>query len=380
MSLNVLQEDHKLAEEVLYISFNQDSGCFSVGTNTGFRIYASEDFGKLKITHLYGGIGIVEMLYRSNIMALVGGGKTPAFPQMKVIIWDDERGVQLTELSPGDTVRAVKLRRDKIIVVTSSAVCIYGFKKFEVLTKFDTVANPRGIVATSLEDTGAVLAIPSLQPGHVRVVNLDPLESDSRIFKAHNNGLACLALNSNGTFLATASEKGTLIRIFDLQVTPPTLIKEVRRGAREARIYSISFSSCSRFVSVTSSSGTLHVFDTTAASATPGQGSIQDEDSAAETNPKNQKSSLGILSYVSGYFASEWSFASFRGPAVPSIAAFLPTSPASVVVLGADCTYRKLALDTHKGTLDVCELKHFSEGSGSDGGAGSATGGGAGAS
>eukprot|EP00906_Rhabdomonas_costata_P004917 RCo007372 len=369
-------------QEALYLSFNQDATCFIVGTNTGFRIHASQS-GKLNISrNLLGGIGIVEMLYCGNVMALVGGGKTPAFPQMKVIIWDDERGVQLTELSPGDTVRAVKLRRDKIIVVTYRTVFLYGFKKFEVLTKFDTIPNPRGIVATSLEDTGAVLAIPSLQPGHVRVVNLDqePLEALSRVIEAHNNGLACLALNSNGTFLATASEKGTLIRIFDLQASRPTLIKEVRRGAREARIYSISFSSCSRFVSVTSSSGTLHVFDTTAASATPGQGSIQDEDSAAETNPKNQKSSLGILSYVSGYFASEWSFASFRGPAVPSIAAFLPTSPASVVVLGADCTYRKLALDTHKGTLDVCELKHFSEGSGSDGGAGSATGGGAGAS
>jgi len=78
-------------KEILYCNFNQDQSCFAIGTQSGFKIFQTNPFKESFFRDLGGGIGIVEMLFKCNILALVGGGQNPKFPTNKVIIWDDHQ-------------------------------------------------------------------------------------------------------------------------------------------------------------------------------------------------------------------------------------------------------------------------------------------------
>lgn len=60
-----------------------------------------------------GGIGIAELLYRTNILVLVGGGPTPKFPSHKAIVWDDYQNKVVGEITFKSEIKRIKLRKQK---------------------------------------------------------------------------------------------------------------------------------------------------------------------------------------------------------------------------------------------------------------------------
>lgn len=307
---------------------------------------------------------MVEMLFRCNILALVGGGANPRWPKHKVMLWDDHQNRCIGELSFRSEVRAVRLRRDRVVVVLKTRVYVYNFADLTLADHLETVDNPRGLCAVCPSPTNNVLACPGASKGSVRIELYDA--KVRRTVAAHEGALARLALNASGTRLATASETGTLIRVWD--TATGDLLQELRRGSEKADICCIAFNSTSTLLACASDKGTVHIFklagNVADAPDAGGSGAASTMSGAAAGSEANAQSlstaalsaggtirggdASGVRSNASGaaagapaegegsssllmrgvqrmlpkYFSSEWSFAQFRVPATLSICAF----------------------------------------------------------
>ncbi|GAX83502.1 hypothetical protein CEUSTIGMA_g10927.t1 [Chlamydomonas eustigma] len=371
-------------EQILHVGFNQDSECFACGTAGSFRVFNCSPFQETICRPFSnGGIGIVELLFKCNVLALVGGGPTPKFPSSKVMMWDDHQAKCVGELSFRSPVRSVRLRRDRVVVALEHKVLVYNFADFKLLHQIETLGNPKGLVAISSSAESTVLACLGLHTGQARIELYD--RRQTKFINAHNNGLCCLALSLEGKRLATASEKGTLVRVWN--TADGQLLQELRRGADQATIYSLALSRGSEWLAVSSHKGTVHIFSLaqsihTGATASNGSsGAVTVSEEAGSRGPDSSLSAgaasssgvseggiaggrsnpTSIFSMVKGlvpsaalpkYFTSEWSFAQFRlqseDSAVQSVVGFA-AEPGVLYVVTAAGSFYKACFDIHKG-------------------------------
>jgi len=257
-------------------------------------------------------------------------------------------------LSFRSEVKAVKLRRDRVVVVLEYKIYVYNFADLKLVDHIETTSNPKGLCALCPYASNTVLVCPGLQRGHVRVELYNT--KSTTLIPAHETKLACFALNFDGTRLATASEKGTLFRIFD--TATGKALQEVRRGADRAEIYSICFNNTSEWLACSSDKGTIHVYKLKADVQTKGEKSEEaDKDDSNKDSKSDEKSGKekanpkSSLAFIKGilpkYFSSEWSFAQYRVPDTRTIVAF-GSEKNSIVVVSAEGNFYKAIFDPEK--------------------------------
>ncbi|KAJ2311155.1 autophagy protein, partial [Coemansia sp. RSA 2702] len=249
--------------------------CLSVGTKNGYKIYNCEPFGKC-YARSEGGIGIVEMLFCTSLVALVGSGDQPALSPRRLQIINTKRQSIICELTFPTTILAVKLNRRRLIAVLEEQIYVYDISNMKLLHTIETPPNPAAICAMSPSSENCFIAYPTpastraaSRPGASGAGGEIPATTDVMVFdantceainiiQAHKSPVSCLAMNRDGTMLATASDKGTVIRVFALPGAQK--IAQFRRGAYPAKIHSVSFNATSTLLLVSSDTDTVHVF------------------------------------------------------------------------------------------------------------------------
>jgi autophagy-related protein 18 len=255
-----------------FITFNQDHSCLAVGTSKGFRIYHTDPFSRI-FSSDDGNIAIIEMLFSTSLVALI-------LSPRHLIIQNTKRASVICELTFPSAVLAVRLNRKRLAVVLEEEIYLYDISNMSLLYTIPTSPNPSAICALSPSSENCYIAYPlpkpredpdSRRPSHAppqstyvaptsgEVLVFDTLTLKAvNVVEAHRSPLCCMCLNNEGTLLATASETGTIIRVFS--VPKGQKLYQFRRGTYPSTIYSMSFNLSSTLLCVSSTSDTVHIF------------------------------------------------------------------------------------------------------------------------
>ncbi|KAL4887495.1 autophagy-related protein 18 [Aspergillus karnatakaensis] len=255
-----------------FVTFNQDYSYLAVATSKGFRIFTTDPFAKSYETK-DGNIAIIEMLFSTSLVALI-------LSPRRLQITNTKRQSTICELTFPTTVLSVKLNRKRLVIVLEDQIYLYDIQTMKLLYTIETSPNPNAICALSPSSDNCYLAYPLPQkaapssfnpPAHAppgnthvtptsgEVLIFDTLKLEAiNVIEAHRSPLACITLNGDGTLIATASDKGTIIRVFS--VPDGHKLYQFRRGSIPSRIFSMSFNTTSTLLCVSSSTETIHLF------------------------------------------------------------------------------------------------------------------------
>ncbi|KAK4544459.1 hypothetical protein LTR36_004350 [Oleoguttula mirabilis] len=254
-----------------YLQYNVEASLLAVATTRGLRIYTTDPF-ELTNYSTDDDISLVEQLFSTSLVAQI------LTPRLLRIV-NTKRHSTICELTFHGMVVAVKMNRKRLVVMLEEIIFLYDISNMKLLHQQLTPLNPTGICAISPSSENNYLALPhhqktapnlQTQPSHVpksvvkEAISGDVLLYDLNkmeevtVIQAHQAPLSCIAINNDGTLMATSSEKGTVIRIFS--IPDGKKLYQFRRGSMPARIYCMSFNAASTLLCVSSATETVHVF------------------------------------------------------------------------------------------------------------------------
>lgn len=198
-----------------------------------------------------------------------------------VLMHDMRDGCIKDEYPTEDPVLAICVTGNHIVLKTQKEVVIYHIDTPEPVQKFPSFhgEDERSLAVSKVLSTGEesyfFVAFPGTQQGTISIAK-SVLVGESEIqctitntIDAHNGFVKLLAMSEDGTIVASASEKGTCIRVFKPNPSGPQKIgrsgkyKEFHRGYTHGAIVAMRISPNNEILAVLSANGTCHLYGLT---------------------------------------------------------------------------------------------------------------------
>lgn len=284
------------------LRFNQDATCCSVATSSSsVCIYNCDPFGKC--FELENGSRnssrddlsgyqnsqkpnfIVEMLFSTSLIAVVDKNQGSQ-KSRKLKIVNTKRKSTICELTfPHEIVDVVMNRKRMCVQLASEQIFVYDISCMKLIQTIDVLEGKLKSPSSSTAPAPSCVRM-SLSSGDSSILcystfSRSPKESnvfnDIVVFDAlnvspinylnsvHKTAISCLTVSPNGKLVATASERGTIVRVFhtgadsEYSASDP-LLREYRRGTRPTSIYEMRFNPGSALLGCVGNTDTIHIF------------------------------------------------------------------------------------------------------------------------
>ncbi len=244
---------------ILNLSFNNNISLLTCGIDDGFIIYKLYPIQKHIQTSTGGGVGVVKILNKSNVLLLIGGGDKPFKPNNKLSIWDMKNKEYDLEIDMKEGIKNAFLLGDEnkdnissIIIVLKNKICKFNQSAVREYYK-DTYDNEDGLCVFN----NNIIVTLGLKIGEIAIWDIN--KDEYYTIQAHKKEISAIAINKMGTIIASSSKTGTNIHIYDVRTR--VKINEFKRGISRSNIYSICFNNKSTRLACCGNTNTLHIFD-----------------------------------------------------------------------------------------------------------------------
>ena len=117
-------------------------------------------------------------------------------------------------------------------------IYIYLFESLYLQKTIDITAHDKKLICMGLEGSDNII-YPGEELGSISIVKLS--SDEKHTINAHSSAIENLCISNDGKYCASASERGTIIRMFSLETRE--CINEFRRGSDPTTIINIRFNS-----------------------------------------------------------------------------------------------------------------------------------------
>ena len=245
-----------------HIDFDNYKNHIMISTNKGFIIYSILPFNQKYFMEIKGGIrfGYIHS-FEKKIFILNKINPIPidnvTLSNDKIILWNQSIDKEFSNINIKKPIIQMNISkmRNNLLFATNNNIYQYHINNNLQFVLIQTINTYINILSSYIfNDNYIMFTTNSNEKGYITI------KSNTKFYKIKpvNSDINNIAVNSQGTLLATTSINGYSIKVFE--TINGTFLKEFKRGNFRRNITTLNFSDNSNFLICGTINGTLHMF------------------------------------------------------------------------------------------------------------------------